>query len=300
MSAREVDLGYAPVLALRVTYLGELATSCTSRRSMRCISTSGCGPPVSVTGSPTWATARSTASGSKSITWSGARHHAGLQPVRAGWGSACVRKGDFLARAALAEVKARGPKQRLTWFTVRGANLFGGEIVLAGERVLGRVTAALRYTSAATCCARICRRTSPSIPSTPSKRWANDFRGTHTPPLYDPDRKPSWPDDPCMTSVDASSPPDAKAGHAAHFYLAAELYDGSEERMARRMALRRFAFEVAECRRFPDVPRRHDLVLVIRGGRRICARSTTSAAIAARSSVARIRTASRDRMSYHS
>ena len=52
-------------------------------------------------------------------------------PYEAGLGF-CVAldKGDFLARVALAEVKARGPRQRLAWFTAAPElDLFGGEIV---------------------------------------------------------------------------------------------------------------------------------------------------------------------------
>ena len=65
-------------------------------------------------------------------------------PYEAGLGF-CVApdKGEFLARAALAEVKARGPEAKLAWFTAPPElNMFGGEIVLSGDRVLGRVTSA--------------------------------------------------------------------------------------------------------------------------------------------------------------
>ena len=50
---------------------------------------------------------------------------------------------NSLAREALAAVKASGPKQRLTSFTAGSAmDLFGGEIVLAGDKVIGRVSSA--------------------------------------------------------------------------------------------------------------------------------------------------------------
>ena len=57
--------------------------------------------------------------------------------------SFCValNKGDFLARGALAEAKTKGPARRLAWFTAPPEpTLHGGEVLLAGERVIGRIT----------------------------------------------------------------------------------------------------------------------------------------------------------------
>src|SRR4029450_9647050 len=76
-----------------------------------------------------------------SLVW-GSDLTSDYNPYEAGLGF-CVApdKGEFLARAALADVKARGPKRKLAWFNASPElNLFCGEIVLAGDRVLGRVT----------------------------------------------------------------------------------------------------------------------------------------------------------------
>ena len=68
MSARELDIGYAPVLALRVTYLGELGYELHVPVEYALHLYERCGRPASGTGSPTSAIARSTAFGSKSTT----------------------------------------------------------------------------------------------------------------------------------------------------------------------------------------------------------------------------------------
>jgi 4-methylaminobutanoate oxidase (formaldehyde-forming) len=114
-------------------------------------------------------------------------------PYEAGLGF-CVaaNKGDFLARAALAEVKARGPKRRLAWFsTSPELNLFGGEIVLADDRVLGRVTSGgYGYTVGRNIfCAYI------DADESVAGDYAIEVMGErhpalrHTRPLYDPERR---------------------------------------------------------------------------------------------------------------
>ena len=115
-------------------------------------------------------------------------------PYEAGLGF-CVApgKGDFLARAALAEVKARGPKQKLAWFTApREVNLFGGEIVLAGDRVLGRVTSArlrLHGRPQHLLCAYIAAD-EPVHAAYEVEVMGERYPAVrHTRPLYDPDRR---------------------------------------------------------------------------------------------------------------
>jgi 4-methylaminobutanoate oxidase (formaldehyde-forming) len=114
-------------------------------------------------------------------------------PYEAGLGF-CVAlgKGDFMARDKLAHVKAAGPKLKLAWFNAPGEpNMFGGEIVLAGDRVLGRITSAgYGYTVGRNVfCAYI------KADDLEHTDYAVEVMGErypalrHTRPLYDPDRK---------------------------------------------------------------------------------------------------------------
>jgi 4-methylaminobutanoate oxidase (formaldehyde-forming) len=114
-------------------------------------------------------------------------------PYEAGLGF-CVAsgKGEFLARAALAEAKARGPKLRLTWFSAPPeANLFGGEIVLAGDRVVGRVTSGgYGYTVGRNLLCAYLPADEPVHPEYAVEAMGERFPAIrHTRPLYDPDRK---------------------------------------------------------------------------------------------------------------
>lgn len=144
MTAREIGIGGAPVLAQRVTYVGEL------------------GWELYV--DPAWAVPVWDA-----LLVAGAPH--GLQPVgyraldslrlekgykyfsadvtmlenpyEAGLGF-CVRlkKGDFLGRQALVQAREAGPAQKLCTLTIGGPGyltLYGGEAVHHGAAVLGRL-----------------------------------------------------------------------------------------------------------------------------------------------------------------
>jgi glycine cleavage system aminomethyltransferase T len=101
-------------------------------------------------------------------------------------------KGDFLARAALAEIKSKGPKLKLTWFTAPfEANMFGGEIVLAGDRVLGRVTSAgYGYTVGRNLLCAYIAADEPVHAEYSVEVMGERYPAVrHTRPLYDPDRK---------------------------------------------------------------------------------------------------------------
>jgi 4-methylaminobutanoate oxidase (formaldehyde-forming) len=114
-------------------------------------------------------------------------------PFEAGLGF-CVAlgKGDFLARAALLEVKARGPRQTLAWFSAPPElDLFGGEVVLMGDRVAGRVSSAgFGYT-----CGRniLCAYVAADLPA--HADYSVEVMGARHPAQrharapYDPDRK---------------------------------------------------------------------------------------------------------------
>jgi 4-methylaminobutanoate oxidase (formaldehyde-forming) len=114
-------------------------------------------------------------------------------PYEAGLGF-CVagNKGDFIARAALAEVKANGPRQKLAWFTAPGEiSMFGGEIVLSADRTLGRVTSAgYGYTVGRNI---LCAYLPADEPA--RSEYEVEVMGVrypalrHTRPLYDPERK---------------------------------------------------------------------------------------------------------------
>ena len=143
MSARVIDVAYAPVLALRVTYLGELGyelhvpTEYALHLYER-LREAGLRHGIANVG---YRAINSLRLEKHYLAW-GTDITSDYNPYEAGLGF-CVasRKSESRAALALAEAKARGPKQKLTWFSAPpDVNLFGGEIVLAGDRVLGRVT----------------------------------------------------------------------------------------------------------------------------------------------------------------
>jgi dimethylglycine oxidase len=71
--------------------------------------------------------------------------HSEYNPYEAGLGFAVkLQKGDFLGKAALERIKAQGVTRRLCCLVLDdpGAVALGGEPLLDGERVLGRVTSA--------------------------------------------------------------------------------------------------------------------------------------------------------------
>jgi 4-methylaminobutanoate oxidase (formaldehyde-forming) len=145
MSARELDLAYAPVLALRVTYVGELGYELhvPSEYALHLYERLWAAGQAHGIANAGYRAINSLRLEKHYLVW-GTDITPDYNPYEAGLGF-CVAaaKRDYVGRDALAEVKARGPRQRLTWFTAPPAlNLFGGEVVLAGERVLGRVTSA--------------------------------------------------------------------------------------------------------------------------------------------------------------
>jgi 4-methylaminobutanoate oxidase (formaldehyde-forming) len=193
MSARELDLGYAPVLALRVTYLGELGYELHVPVEYA-LDLYGklwaAGEPFGIANAG-YRAINSLRLEKQYLVW-GSDITPDYNPYEAGLGF-CVAagKGGFLAGAALAAVKAKGPRQRLTWFTApTEVNLFGGEIVLAGDRVLGRVTSGgYGYTVGRNI---LCAYLSSDEPA--HTDYAVEAMGVRYPavrsarPVYDPDR----------------------------------------------------------------------------------------------------------------
>jgi len=194
MSARQLDIGYAPVLALRVTYLGELGyelhvpVEYALYLYERLWAT---GQPHGIANAG-YRAINSLRLEKHYLIW-GSDITPDYNPFEAGLGF-CVAlgKGDFLARAALAAIKANGPKQKLAWFTAPPeVNLFGGEIVLAGERVLGRVTSAgYGYTVGRNILCAYVAADEPAHPEYAVEAMCERYPALrHTRPPYDPDRK---------------------------------------------------------------------------------------------------------------
>ena len=89
-------------------------------------------------------------------------------------------------------VKAAGPRQKLTWFSAPPEiNLFGGEIVLTGGRVLGRVTSAgYGYTVGRNLLCAYVAAAEPAHAMYEVEAMGERHPAVrHTRPLYDPDRR---------------------------------------------------------------------------------------------------------------
>ncbi len=194
MSARELDVAYAPVLALRITYLGELGYELhvPVEYGLYLYEKLWAAGRVFGIANAGYRAINSLRLEKQYLVW-GSDITPDYNPYEAGLGF-CVSagKGDFLARAALADVKTKGPAKKLTWFTAPPElNMYGGEIVLAGGHVLGRVTSAgYGYTVDRNI---LCAYIAASEPEHPA--YEVEVMGVrhpavrHTRPLYDPDRK---------------------------------------------------------------------------------------------------------------
>ncbi len=193
MSARQIDLGFAPALALRVTYLGELGYELHvpveyALDLYEKLWAGGAGFDIVNAG---YRAVNSLRLEKHYLAW-GSDLTPDYNPYEAGLGF-CVAlgKGAFLARDALARVKASGPKQRLAWFTAPPEiNLFGGEIVVAGDRVLGRVTSGgYGYTVGRNLLCAYLSATGPMPTECEIEVMGERHPAVrHTRPLYDPDR----------------------------------------------------------------------------------------------------------------
>ena len=194
MSARELDLGYAPVLALRVTYLGELGYELHvpveyALHLYERLLAAGERHGIANVG---YRAINSLRLEKQYLLW-GSDITTDYNPYEAGLGF-CVApgKGEFIARAALADIKVRGPKQKLTWFSAPPElNLFGGEIVLAGDRVLGSVkSGGYGYTVGRNLLCAYVATDEPVHPEYAIEVMGERFPAVrHVRPTYDPDRK---------------------------------------------------------------------------------------------------------------
>ena len=140
MQARRLRIGYAPVLALRLTYVGELGWELHMPVEY--------GPHVYELLWQSGETLGLANLGYRAIDslrmekrylyW-GADITPDDNPFEAGLGF-CVAlgKGEFLGQEALARVKEEGPRQKLCGFTLeRDVPVFGGEAIRRGGKVLG-------------------------------------------------------------------------------------------------------------------------------------------------------------------
>jgi 4-methylaminobutanoate oxidase (formaldehyde-forming) len=194
MSARALDVGCAPALALRVTYVGELGYELhvpTEYALYLYDELWRAGQEYGI-GNVGYRAINSLRLEKQYLVW-GSDITPDYNPYEAGLGF-CVAlgKGEFDARSALAAIKAAGPRQRLTWFSAPGeVNMFGGEIVLAGERVLGRITSAgYGYTVGRNLLCAYIAADEPSHAEYTVEVMGERYPAVrHTQPLYDPERK---------------------------------------------------------------------------------------------------------------
>jgi len=194
MSARAIDAAYAPVLALRVTYVGELGYELhvPVEYALHLYEQLWAGGEPYGIANAGYRAINSLRLEKQYLIW-GSDITSDYNPYEAGLGF-CVAlgKGEFLARAALVGMKARGLGRKLAWFTAAAElNLFGGEIVLRDDRVLGRVTSGgYGYTVRRNI---FCAYVAADEPL--DAAYAIEVMGErhpaqrHARPLYDPDRR---------------------------------------------------------------------------------------------------------------
>lgn len=194
MSAQELDLGFAPVLALRVTYVGELGwelhvPSEYAVHLYERLWQAGQAHGIMDVGYRAISSLRIE---KHFLVW-GSDIGPDYNPYEVGL-SFCVapdKKGEFLARAALDRIKQQGPKQRLCWFTAPGdVQMFGGEVVLHGDHVLATAkSAGYGYTVGKNIlCAYLPVDATQHFDYTVEVMGERHPLMRHTRPLYDPDR----------------------------------------------------------------------------------------------------------------
>ena len=143
LSHRTVRIGYAPVLALRITYVGELGWELHipteyAVHVYECLWRAGQDFGIANAGYRAIESLRL----EKGYRYWGADITPDYNPYEAGLGF-CVKlnAGDFLGRDALSRAKQEGPQRRLCCFTLeREASVHGGEAILRSGRTLGVTT----------------------------------------------------------------------------------------------------------------------------------------------------------------
>jgi sarcosine dehydrogenase len=140
MGVRQIRVGYAPVDALRVTYVGELGYELHlsveyAQHVYEFLWEAGRAFGVANAGYRAVESLRL----EKGYLYWGADITPDYTPYEAGLGFAvALNKGDFIGREALAKAKAEGPKRRLCCFLLdEEAPVYGGEAIWLGQTLLG-------------------------------------------------------------------------------------------------------------------------------------------------------------------
>jgi 4-methylaminobutanoate oxidase (formaldehyde-forming) len=143
LAAREIRIGYAPVLAIRITYVGELGWELHvpaeyAAHVYERLWEAGADFGIIDAGYRAIETCRL----EKRYLYWGADITPDYTPYEAGLGF-CVAldKGEFIGRDALARAKAEGPRRKLCIFLLdEPAAVYGGEAIMRGGKVLGVTT----------------------------------------------------------------------------------------------------------------------------------------------------------------
>ena len=146
MTARHLRIGYAPVLALRVTYLGELGWELHlpteyAAHAYELLSAAGQEFGVADAG---YRAIDSLRLEKRYLYW-GSDITPDYTPYEAGLGFAVSlkKKSDFIGRAALEKAKATGPRRKLITLLVDApVQLYGGEAIRRAGKVLGVTSSA--------------------------------------------------------------------------------------------------------------------------------------------------------------
>ena len=146
MTAKALTIGDVPVLALRISYAGELGWEIYAPvehglRLWDLLWEAGQPLGVIAAGGGAFDSLRL----EKGYRLWGNDIHTEFNPYEAGTAFAVrMRKGDFIGRDALRNVRAKGPKRRLCCMTLDDSDglVTGKEPIMDGDRVLGYVTSA--------------------------------------------------------------------------------------------------------------------------------------------------------------
>ena len=146
MTAKPITIAEVPALALRISYIGELGWEiyAPSELGLHLWDTLWeAGRPLGIiaAGGGAFDSLRL----EKGYRLWGSDIHTEYNPYEAGTGFAVrMRKGDFIGRQALRDIRARGPERKLCCMTLDNPNavVMGKEPILNGDRVLGYVTSA--------------------------------------------------------------------------------------------------------------------------------------------------------------
>ncbi|MBI1243931.1 MAG: FAD-dependent oxidoreductase [Alphaproteobacteria bacterium] len=146
MTAQEIRIGFAPVLAMRVTYVGELGWELHmpveyAQHVYELLWEAGKSHGLADAG---YRAIDSLRLEKRYLYW-GADITPDYTPYEAGLGFAVAlgKKGDFIGRAALEKAKAEGPKRKLIVMTVDApVQLYGGESIVLDGKVVGVTSSA--------------------------------------------------------------------------------------------------------------------------------------------------------------